>query len=50
MTAQNRSILIDKLAWIYLKDRRVLSTRSVDKDVYYLPGGSVRRVNPTSKH
>lgn len=39
MTAQNRLTLIDKVAWIYLKDRRVLSTRSVGKDVYYLPGG-----------
>lgn len=39
MAVQNRSTLIDKVAWIYLKDRRVLSTRSVGKDVYYLPGG-----------
>lgn len=31
--------LIDKIAWIHLRDRRVLSTRSAGKDVYYLPGG-----------
>lgn len=31
--------MIDKIAWIHLKDRRVLSTRSAGKDVYYLPGG-----------
>ena len=30
---------IDKIAWILLRDGRVLSTRSVGKDVYYLPGG-----------
>ena len=39
MTEENRSTLIDKIAWIYLKERRVLSTRSTGKDVYYLPGG-----------
>jgi 8-oxo-dGTP diphosphatase len=32
-------VLIDKLAWIYLRDRRVLITRSHGKTVYYLPGG-----------
>ncbi|MEK7510054.1 MAG: NUDIX domain-containing protein [Patescibacteria group bacterium] len=31
--------LIDKLAWIYLKDRKILSTRSRGKDVWYIPGG-----------
>lgn len=31
--------LIDKIAWILLKDGRILSTRSRGKDVYYLPGG-----------
>lgn len=31
--------LIDKLAWIYLKDRKILSTRSKGKDVWYIPGG-----------
>ena len=30
---------IDKLAWIYLKDGKVFSTRSKGKDVYYIPGG-----------
>ena len=30
---------IDKLAWIYLKDRKILSTRSKNKDTYYIPGG-----------
>lgn len=39
MTEQSRSTLIDKIAWIHLKDQRVLSTRSTGKDVYYLPGG-----------
>ncbi|MEU6039395.1 NUDIX domain-containing protein [Actinomadura sp. NPDC047616] len=30
---------IDKIAWIHLKDGRILSTRSHGKDVYYIPGG-----------
>lgn len=31
--------LIDKLAWIHIVDRKILSTRSVGKDTYYIPGG-----------
>lgn len=30
---------IDKLAWIYLENRHLLSTRSKGKDTYYIPGG-----------
>lgn len=30
---------IDKVAWIYLRDGKVLSTRSHGKAVFYLPGG-----------
>lgn len=30
---------IDKIAWIHLRDRRVLTARSHGKDVFYLPGG-----------
>ncbi|GHO67821.1 DNA mismatch repair protein MutT [Ktedonobacter sp. SOSP1-52] len=30
---------IDKLALIYLKDSKLLVTRSQGKDLYYLPGG-----------
>ena len=30
---------IDKIAFIYLKDRKILSTLSKGKDTYYLPGG-----------
>ncbi|MGI5201802.1 NUDIX hydrolase [Spirillospora sp. CA-108201] len=33
------STFIDKIAWIHLKDGRILSTRSRGKDAYYLPGG-----------
>ncbi len=29
--------MIDKIAWIHLKDGAILSTRSFGKDVYYLP-------------
>ena len=36
---ENQKQFIDKLAWIYLKDRKVLSTRSKNKDTYYIPGG-----------
>jgi 8-oxo-dGTP pyrophosphatase MutT (NUDIX family) len=31
--------LIDKIAWIYIKDRKLLSTRSKGKDAWYIPGG-----------
>lgn len=31
--------IIDKLAWIEIKDRSILSTRSYGKDKYYIPGG-----------
>jgi 8-oxo-dGTP pyrophosphatase MutT (NUDIX family) len=31
--------LIDKLAWIEIKDRSILSTKSYGKDKYYIPGG-----------
>ena len=30
---------IDKLAWIYLKDGRILSSLSRGKNIYYIPGG-----------
>jgi 8-oxo-dGTP pyrophosphatase MutT (NUDIX family) len=30
---------IDKIAWIHLRDGKILSTRSRGKDVYYIPGG-----------
>jgi len=30
---------IDKIAWIFLKDRKILSTLSKGKDTYYIPGG-----------
>src|SRR5437667_11422262 len=30
---------IDKLAFIYLKDKRVLETLSKGKDTWYIPGG-----------
>ncbi|EME63797.1 NUDIX hydrolase [Amycolatopsis decaplanina] len=31
--------MIDKIAWLYLRDGRILSTRSRGKSVFYLPGG-----------
>jgi hypothetical protein len=30
---------IDKVAWIYVVNGKVLSARSKGKDIYYLPGG-----------
>ena len=30
---------IDKLAWIHIVDKHILSTRSIGKDTYYIPGG-----------
>lgn len=31
--------IIDKLAWIELKNKSILSTKSYGKDTYYIPGG-----------
>ena len=31
--------IIDKLAWIEIKDKSILSTKSYGKDKYYIPGG-----------
>ncbi|WP_221392982.1 NUDIX domain-containing protein [Dyadobacter sp. NIV53] len=31
--------IIDKLAWILIKDKSILSTKSYGKDKYYIPGG-----------
>ncbi|WP_087024039.1 NUDIX hydrolase [Thaumasiovibrio subtropicus] len=31
--------LIDKLAWLYLKDGELLAVRSIGKSLFYLPGG-----------
>jgi len=31
--------LIDKLAWLYLKDQQLLGARSRGRALYYLPGG-----------
>ncbi len=39
---------IDKLAWINIKDRKVLSTQSKGKDVWYTPGG--KRESGESDH
>ncbi|WP_222937524.1 NUDIX hydrolase [Spartinivicinus ruber] len=30
---------IDKLAWIFIKDKKLLGARSKGKDTYYIPGG-----------
>ena len=31
--------VIDKLAWVHIRDGRMLGTRSRGKDVWFLPGG-----------
>jgi len=31
--------MIDKIAFLYLKEGKILSTRSKGKDAYYIPGG-----------
>ena len=30
---------VDKVAWLYTKNRKILSTLSKGKDTYYIPGG-----------
>ena len=32
-------VVIDKVAFLYLQDGKILSTRSKGKDKYYIPGG-----------
>ena len=31
--------MIDKIAWLYIKEKKILSTLSKGKDTYYIPGG-----------
>lgn len=31
--------IIEAVSWVYLKDRRILGSRSEGKNVYYIPGG-----------
>ena len=31
--------VIDKLAWLYIQDGKLLSARSEDRTLYYIPGG-----------
>ena len=31
--------MIDKVAFLFLRDGKILSTRSKGKDKYYIPGG-----------
>jgi 8-oxo-dGTP pyrophosphatase MutT (NUDIX family) len=33
------SQFIDKLGWVYIKDKKLLVARSKNKDLYYIPGG-----------
>lgn len=40
--------IIDKLAWIELKNKSILSTRSYGKDKYYIPGGK-REIGETDE-
>ena len=40
--------LIDKLAWIELKDKSVLLAKSYGKDIYYIPGGK-REIGETDE-
>lgn len=41
--------LIDKIAWLYLKGGKILTTRSKGKDAYYIPGGK-REGDETDLH
>lgn len=31
--------MIDKIAFLYIKNNKILSTRSKGKEVFYIPGG-----------
>ena len=36
-------VTIDKIAWVEICDKRILSTKSYGKDKYYIPGGKSER-------
>ena len=38
--------IIDKLAWIHIKNKQILGARSKGKDVYYIPGGKRKQGEP----
>jgi len=40
--------IIDKIAYIYIKDKKILATLSKGKDTYYMPGGK-REDNETDE-
>lgn len=40
--------IIDKLAWIEIKDKSILSTKSYGKDKFYIPGGK-REIGETDE-
>lgn len=40
--------IIDKLAWIEIKDKAILSTKSYGKNVFYIPGGK-RELNESDE-
>lgn len=39
----NRKMFIDKLAFLYFKEKQILMTLSKGKDTYYIPGGKRER-------
>ena len=39
---------IDKLAWVRIENKKILSTRSKWKDAYYIPGGKREKITDTS--
>ena len=40
--------VIDKIAYIYMQDKKILSSLSKGKDTYYIPGGK-REGNETDE-
>ncbi len=40
--------IIDKLAWVHLQDKKILSTRSKGKTKFYIPGGK-REIGESDK-
>ena len=44
----SRTDIIDKIALIYIKDKKMLNTRSKGNDMYYFPGGK-REGNETDE-
>ncbi|MFT6248830.1 MAG: hypothetical protein ACJAZQ_002039 [Cognaticolwellia sp.] len=41
---------IDKLAWLYIREGKILSARSKNKELFYIPGGKREKGESDEEH